>query len=148
MGASENETGHASASGSADENAIANASISAVATMKTTKAPCLVLARHVGNTDSAARRATILMILASGMRVTTMNGGEGNAERGDAGVSARRSVLIVMLWRGGAGRGKKRGLKRRSRLLRRRLRSEIASEIGMGIVGAGISRMRGVRRRM
>jgi hypothetical protein len=114
--------------------------------MKTTKALRLVLARHVGSTDSAARRATTLTIMGSRWGVIMMNGGGGRGGRGEGNVSVRKRRLIVMPWRDGERRG--RGPKRKSRPLRHRLRSGIANEIGMGIVGVEMLRRRGVRRRM
>jgi hypothetical protein len=116
--------------------------------MKTTKARRLALARHVANTDSAGKRATSLTIMASGVGVTMMSGEDGRDGRGDGSVSVRRreGIVMLMLWRDGGGRG--RDLKRKSHLLHHRLKSGIANEIGMDIVGAGILRTRGVRRRM
>jgi hypothetical protein len=142
-GASENETGHANESADENGTAIANANISAVATMKTMKVRRQVPARHVGNINSAVRRATILTIRVSGVGVTMMNvgGGRGGRGRGDGCASARRRGDIVMLWRDGGGRGRKR----RSRLLRRRLRSGIVNGIGMGIVGGSRLRMGEIR---
>jgi hypothetical protein len=91
-------------------------------------------------------------MVVSAVGVTTMSGEGGRDGRGDGSVSEkwRGGIVMPMLWKddGGRRRGRGTGLKRKSHLLRHRLRSGIAIEIGMDIVGAGILRTKGVRRRM